>query len=101
MGVLVFLEDLLGRRVDVVTVRGLKATPSSQWSGRSLPSARPPHAYQMIGKQSTPTMPWRRIIGLRSLLAHGYWTIDVDELRREARCQSSSQIFAPLLGDDI
>jgi Protein of unknown function DUF86 len=39
-------------------------------------------------------MPWRRIIGLRSLLAHGYWTIDVDDLRRQARCQSSSQIFA-------
>jgi uncharacterized protein with HEPN domain len=46
-------------------------------------------------------MPWHRIIGLRSLLAHGYWTIDVDGLRREARHQSSSQIFAPLLGDDI
>jgi uncharacterized protein with HEPN domain len=31
-------------------------------------------------KQRCPTVPWRKIIGLRNLLAHGYWVIDVEEL---------------------
>lgn len=31
-------------------------------------------------KQRRPGVPWRKIIGLRNLLAHGYWVIDVEEL---------------------
>jgi uncharacterized protein with HEPN domain len=34
-----------------------------------------------------PEMTWRKIIGLRNLLAHGYWSIDVEE------CNSASAIF--------
>jgi uncharacterized protein with HEPN domain len=36
-------------------------------------------------KQRCPTVPWRKIIGLRNLLAHGYWVIDVEELWDVAR----------------
>lgn len=31
-------------------------------------------------KQRRPAVPWRKIIGLRNLLAHGYWVIDAEEL---------------------
>lgn len=31
-------------------------------------------------KQRLPEVPWRQIVGLRNVLAHGYWTIDADEL---------------------
>lgn len=31
-------------------------------------------------KNRLPNVPWRKIVGLRNLLAHGYWVIDVDEL---------------------
>lgn len=31
-------------------------------------------------KQSVPQIPWRQIVGLRNLLAHGYWVIDAEEL---------------------
>lgn len=31
-------------------------------------------------RQRRPDVPWRRIVGLRNVLAHGYWTIDTDEL---------------------
>jgi len=30
-------------------------------------------------------VPWRKIIGLRNLLAHGYWSIDAEELWDIAR----------------
>jgi uncharacterized protein with HEPN domain len=36
-------------------------------------------------KQRRPDVPWRKIVGLRNLLAHGYWSIDVEELRDIAR----------------
>lgn len=36
-------------------------------------------------KQQRPEVPWRKIIGLRNLLAHGYWVIDVEELWDVAR----------------
>ena len=36
-------------------------------------------------KQSRPEVPWRKIIGLRNVLAHGYWAIDADELWDVAR----------------
>ena len=36
-------------------------------------------------KQRRPEIPWRKIVGLRNLLAHGYWTIDVEELWDIAR----------------
>ena len=36
-------------------------------------------------KQRRPEVPWRKIIGLRNLLAHGYWEIDADELWDVAR----------------
>jgi uncharacterized protein with HEPN domain len=31
-------------------------------------------------RQLRPDVPWRKIVGLRNLLAHGYWVIDADEL---------------------
>lgn len=36
-------------------------------------------------KDARPTVPWRQIVGLRNLLAHGYWVIDADELWDVAR----------------
>jgi uncharacterized protein with HEPN domain len=30
--------------------------------------------------EQEPEIPWRRIVGLRNILAHGYWRIDEDEL---------------------
>jgi uncharacterized protein with HEPN domain len=36
-------------------------------------------------KQRRPAVPWRKIIGLRNLLAHGYWSIDAEELWDVAR----------------
>jgi uncharacterized protein with HEPN domain len=36
-------------------------------------------------KQRRPQVPWRKIIGLRNLLAHGYWAIDAEELWDVAR----------------
>ena len=31
-------------------------------------------------KDDRPDVPWRQIVGLRNLLAHGYWAIDAEEL---------------------
>jgi uncharacterized protein with HEPN domain len=36
-------------------------------------------------KDRLPRVPWRKIVGLRNLLAHGYWVIDVHELWDVAR----------------
>jgi uncharacterized protein with HEPN domain len=36
-------------------------------------------------KQHRPQVPWRKIVGLRNLLAHGYWAIDAEELWDIAR----------------
>ena len=36
-------------------------------------------------KQLRPEVPWRKIVGLRNLLAHGYWAIDAEELWDIAR----------------
>lgn len=36
-------------------------------------------------KDRRPAVPWRKIIGLRNLLAHGYWSIDAEELWDVAR----------------
>ena len=36
-------------------------------------------------KQRQPEVPWRKIVGLRNLLAHGYWVIDAEELWDIAR----------------
>ena len=36
-------------------------------------------------KLRQPEVPWRKIVGLRNLLAHGYWVIDAEELRDIAR----------------
>ena len=36
-------------------------------------------------KQLRSDVPWRKIIGLRNLLAHGYWSIDAEELWDIAR----------------
>jgi Ribonuclease HepT-like len=103
MGLLVFLEDLLGRRVRRRDGEGTQATPSSQWSGRSLSSARPPHAYQMIGNEARPQCHGAKSLASRNLLAHGYWTIDVEELRDVARSTVPEFLadLHPLLGDDI
>ena len=39
-------------------------------------AARLPEAW----KQRLPEVPWRKIVGLRNMLAHGYWVIDAEEL---------------------
>ena len=31
-------------------------------------------------KDARPAVPWRQIVGLRNLLAHGYWVIVAEEL---------------------
>jgi uncharacterized protein with HEPN domain len=36
-------------------------------------------------KQRQPEVPWRKIVGLRNLLAQGYWVIDAEELWEIAR----------------
>jgi uncharacterized protein with HEPN domain len=36
-------------------------------------------------KARRPAVPWRKIVGLRNLLAHGYWVIDPEELWDVAR----------------
>ena len=36
-------------------------------------------------KDARPAVPWRQIVGLRNLLAHGYWVIDAEELWDVAR----------------
>jgi uncharacterized protein with HEPN domain len=36
-------------------------------------------------KQRRPEVPWRKIVGLRNVLAHGYWVIDAEELWDVAR----------------
>ena len=51
-------------------------------------------------KQRRPDVPWRKIIGLRNLLAHGYWTIDAEELWDIARNKVPEFVaeLRPLLG---
>lgn len=39
-------------------------------------AARLPDAW----KRRLPEVPWRKIVGLRNMLAHGYWVIDAEEL---------------------
>ena len=36
-------------------------------------------------KARCPAVPWRKVVGLRNLLAHGYWVIDPEELWDVAR----------------
>lgn len=36
-------------------------------------------------KQRRPEVPWRKIVGLRNVLGHGYWAIDAEELWDIAR----------------
>jgi uncharacterized protein with HEPN domain len=65
--------------------RSLPTTRSARpWSGRCFigeAAARFPDEW----KQRRPQVPWRKIIGLRNLLAHGYWAIDAEELWDIAR----------------
>ena len=53
-------------------------------------------------KQRRPDVPWRKIVGLRNLLAHGYWTIDVEELWDIARNKVPEFVaeLRPLLTDN-
>ena len=44
-------------------------------------SARLPDEWKL----GQPGIPWRQIVGLRNLLAHGYWVIDAEELWDIAR----------------
>ncbi len=41
-----------------------------------------------------PTIPWRRIIGLRHRLVHGYWLIDQDIITEIARNEAEPLIVA-------
>ena len=52
-------------------------------------------------KQRRPEVPWRKIIGLRNLLAHGYWEIDAEELWDVARNKVPEFVaeLRPLLDD--
>jgi len=51
-------------------------------------------------KQRLPDVPWRKLVGLRNLLAHGYWVIDAEELWDVARNKVPEFLAAlrPLLG---
>jgi uncharacterized protein with HEPN domain len=53
-------------------------------------------------KNRLPNVPWRKIVGLRNLLAHGYWVIDVDELWDVARNKVPELVseLRPLLESD-
>lgn len=53
-------------------------------------------------KNRLPNVPWRKIVGLRNLLAHGYWVIDVDELWDIARNKVPELVseLRPLLESD-
>ena len=50
-------------------------------------------------KHRRPEIPWRKIVGLRNLLAHGYWVIDAEELWDVARNKVPEFVVAlrPLL----
>ncbi len=52
-------------------------------------------------KLRRPGVPWRKIVGLRNLLAHGYWVIDVEELWDVARNKVPEFVaeLRPLLDD--
>jgi uncharacterized protein with HEPN domain len=52
-------------------------------------------------KQRLPGVPWRKIVGLRNMLAHGYWVIDSEELWDVARNKVPEFLaqLRPLLGD--
>ena len=52
-------------------------------------------------KQRRPDVPWRKIVGLRNLLAHGYWAIDAEELWDVARNKVPEFVteLRPLLDD--
>ncbi|MSO45220.1 MAG: DUF86 domain-containing protein [Acidobacteria bacterium] len=52
-------------------------------------------------KQRRPEVPWRKIVGLRDLLAHGYWVIDAEELWDVARNKVPEFVanLRPLLND--
>ena len=52
-------------------------------------------------KQQRPAVPWRKIVGLRNLLAHGYWVIDAEELWDVARNKVPEFVaeLRPLLDD--
>ena len=43
------------------------------------------HGEYDLNHHRRPEVPWRKIVGLRNLLAHGYWTIDAEELWDIAR----------------
>ena len=51
-------------------------------------------------KQRRPEVPWRKIVGLRNLLAHGYWVIDAEELWDVAKNKVPEFVaeLRPLLG---
>ena len=51
-------------------------------------------------KQRRPEVPWRKIVGLRNLLAHGYWVIDAEELWDVAKHKVPEFVaeLRPLLG---
>ena len=52
-------------------------------------------------KLQRPAVPWRKIVGLRNLLAHGYWVIDTEELWDVARNKVPEFVaeLRPLLDD--
>lgn len=74
--------DAVSRYVDGVSFGGFEANDEKRAAvERQLfvlgeAAARLPDEW----KQRLPEVPWRKIVGLRNLLAHGYWVIDVEEL---------------------
>ncbi len=79
---MVAASDAVSRYVDGVTFGAFEVNDEKRAAvERQLfilgeAAARLPDAW----KQRLPEVPWRKIVGLRNILAHGYWVIDAEEL---------------------
>jgi predicted nucleotidyltransferase len=67
------LEQLLGCRVDVVTERGLKPRIRERVLREAVPLWLPEEIRNLA-----PDIPWQKMIGMRNILVHGYFEIDLD-----------------------
>ena len=84
------LERLRGRIAEIIARR-------DEWTQFRV-QAEPKRADALDRGEE---VPWRKIVGLRNLLAHGYWVIDAEELWDVARNKVPEFVaeLRPLLGD--